>query len=499
VLRAYKIPPLLLFAIVLMLAVCELAEGTSLAFVFMMVVALLSIGLTYNLLGGLGTFSGIMFITFAARNIVISQFAKVFLLEAADKNLEAPQLTISIYAVFYLFAMLGCYMFGNFRFKLPQPIEPTTRTRLGLLYAIALPLGIVGVIFTAIYGANYQSAENTEYGWQHAVGNALAPLLLFAIVLAVDLRLKKTAGRHSFGFLAFIPWIGASFIGICDSVRTAVLMPTVVYFLTCHLRGYRFRIRHYATALAGLAFFAAFLSPLMLFARGLTRDQRFMDRIRITLNIIQSIHDPRELTSSVEGGVEQSGMQREQYYDAPGTFTLSRFSLIKADSIVIAACADGFHYGLEPTRIDLLKSIPSFLYKNKPRDESGQDYIGRISGMSEDAQGLTAPAISAVGDSFGAFGWPGVILFPFLCFPLFFDVFESIFDFSRPWGTVAFGMCFVYFGEMMVNRYLPLLIRNPLLIIGFSYLLTAVLELVPVRSDREFDTSSDPLPDVSGD
>jgi hypothetical protein len=493
-LRAYKIPPLALFVTVLLLAGGELAAGTSLAFVSMMMVALVSIGLTYNQVGGLGTFSGIMFIAFAMRNIVISQFAKVLLFEPADKNLEAPQLTIAVYAVFYLFAMVGSYLFGNFRFKLPRPIEPTTQSRLGLLYAIALPLGAIGVVLTAVYGAAYQSDENIQYGPQHALGIALSPLLLFAVVLAVELRLRKTKGRHSFGVLAFIPWLGATFIGFSDSVRTALLLPTVVYFVACHLRGYRFRLRHYALGIVGLASFTFFLSPFLLYARGFTANQRFTDRIQITLDILRTVHNPRILETAVEAQVERTNAEREQYYDAPGTFTLSRFSLIRADSNVIYATANGFHYGLIPTEIDLLRSIPSFLYKNKPRYEGGQDYIGRISGISGDASGVTAPAISAVGDSYGAFGWAGVVLFPFLCFPLFFSVYESIFDFARPWGTVAFGASFVYFGELMVGRYIPLLIREPLLIIAFSYFLALIVGFVPVRADRRTSGAVETLP-----
>jgi hypothetical protein len=499
VLRAFKIPPLVLFASVLLLAGGELAAGTSLAFVSLMVVALVSIGITYNQLGGLATFSGIMFITFAMRNIVISQFAKVFLFEAADKNLESPQLTISVYAVFYLFAMLGVYLFGEFRFDLPRPIEPTTQTRLGLLYAFALPFGIIGVVLTAIYGANYQSEANAQYGPQHALGIALAPLLLFAVVLAVDMRLKKTNGRHSFGLLALIPWAGATFIGLSDSVRVASLMPTVVYFGACHLRGYRFRMRHYGAAFVGLSFFGFFLSPFLLYARGFTANQRFTDRIEITLNLLRTIHDPRMLANLAGEHIMRSTVLREQYYDAPGTYTLSRFSLIQADSIVVAACANGLHYGLVPTEIDLRKSIPSFLDKNKPRYDSGQDYIGRITGMAGDASDVTAPAISAVGDSYGAFGWLGVILFPFLGFPLYFSVYESIFDFSRPWGTVAFGMSFVSFGEMMINRYIPLLVRDPLIILGFSYLLAWIIGFVPVRADHRAGARVESLPAVSGD
>ena len=133
-LRSYKISPLSLIAVISCLMVGEIASGTSIYFVTMMAVAMLSIGLTYNLLGGLSTLSGMIFAMFALRTIVISQIAKVLLFEAADKNLEAPELTIYIYAMFYLSAFVGVLFLGKIRLRLPKPMEPTTIDQENIIY-----------------------------------------------------------------------------------------------------------------------------------------------------------------------------------------------------------------------------------------------------------------------------------------------------------------------------------------------------------------------------
>jgi len=482
-LRAYKLSPIVLCSALAFLVAGELACGTGLFFVTMMFVAMLSIGVTYNLLGGLSSFSGIIFAGFALRTIVVSQFAKVLLLEAADKNLELPQLTISVYAVFYLSALLGTFIYGRTRLRLPKPWEPETSAHSTILYSIALVAGLIGTIVYETYAGAVEGQEQI-YNGTRSFALALSPLLLFSLIMAVDMRIARTKGRHSFGMGAFIPWLTLTAVGFVDSVRTNILVPSIVYAVTCYLRGYRFRMRHYVVLIAGAAVFTAILSPLALYSRNYARGMPLNERVYKTLYILTIFHDPRQLAASVETAFEESTGSREQYFSLPGTYLLSRFSLIRADSNVIEACAHGVHYGLGAVKIELINAVPSFLYKNKPRNVSGEDYIGHISGMSPDNDELGYPQISAVGDSYGAFGWPGVILFPFLCFPIVFVVFESMFDLSRPWGTVALGMTMFAFGEFMLDRFLPLVIRTPLYLILLSYFVGWIAKIVPVEGDH---------------
>src|ERR1035441_1343774 len=114
-LKPYKIPLVLLFITIALLALGELANGTSLYFVAMMAGTMLCIGTTYNILGGLGTIGGIAFSVLALLTFVISQFAKVILFESAIQNLEAPQLTITVYLLFYFSVMVGSFVFGRIR------------------------------------------------------------------------------------------------------------------------------------------------------------------------------------------------------------------------------------------------------------------------------------------------------------------------------------------------------------------------------------------------
>lgn len=485
VVRAYRIPPLVLLGCVLGLAGGELASGTSLNFVSMMTIAMLSIGITYNQLGGLSSFSGIIFTAFALRTIVISQFAKVALWEAADKNLEVPALTISIYAVFYFSAMLGVWAFGHLRFRLPKPLEPSEKD-IYPLYAICLSIGLAASLAVEFYTSAYSSDE-TNFNQTRSLGIAFAPLLLLALVVAVDRRIRSTEGRHSFGLAAAVPWLAAVFFGFIDSVRTAMLAPSIVYVAVCFLRGYRFRLRHYIAMGAVVLLFFTVISPLALYSRGLVAGRTLRNRVLFSYQALSVLND----RSALMAETDQTQGSREEYFSRRGTYVLSRLSLIRADSTIVDAAAGGARYGFMPTLIAAAEAVPRFLYKNKPTYTNAQDYIGHFAGMAPDGLTNTYTQFSAVGDSFGAFGWLGVILFPFFVFPLIFIIYESMFDLSQPWGTVMLGMMFFGFGEMMVHRSVGMILRDPIYLVLLSYLIGGIAKGVSKPARATFSSMPD--------
>jgi hypothetical protein len=483
--RAFKIPPLLLCGAVMFLGVGEIAAGTDILFVALMMLTTFCIGMAYNQLGGVSTFSGILFTVFALRTIVISQVAKVLLFEPAHKHLQNPILTISVYALFYVCAFIGIFLFAGFRVKLPKPAEPETQKHYGLLYAFALCGGVFGTVLYELNGGGYGEQGKTIYNAWHSAGIALSPLLLFSVVLAIDMRLRRSNGRHSVDLLVIVPWVIETFVGFGDTVRVTMLSATVVYFATCVFRGYRFRKRHYAAGAIGALGFIFLLSPIAVYARNFTEGLTWSGRIYQSTSVISEvIHNP-DMLLNIEGKLTEKGNPNfSNYFTGSGVSILNRFSLIGPDSTVVYACAGGLHYGLAAVIIDFKIAIPSFLYKDKPREESGQDYIGRISGMSGDSPGVTFPAISLVSDSYGAFGWLGVIVVPLVLVPALFVQVESMYDISRPWGIVAFGLYFLPFGEMMLGRFFSLMVRTPLYLLAFSYVLSFLIRTVPTRGER---------------
>src|ERR1019366_5590059 len=168
---------------------------------------MLCIGITYNILGGLGSIGGIAFSVFALVTFVISQFAKVILFESANQNLEAPELTIAVYLMFYFCIMLGTFVFGRVRLPLPKPLEPRTDKQMNLMYLFSL---VVGTLATFILAGGELLTGGGDESTSHSFAVGFQGLLLFAVVLAVQSRLRRSNGLHSVDMKVLIPWIIAS-------------------------------------------------------------------------------------------------------------------------------------------------------------------------------------------------------------------------------------------------------------------------------------------------
>lgn len=487
-LHPLKIPSSLLFVTVALLAACEIATGTPVAFVAFMAGTLICAGITYNLLGGLGSISGMAFTAFAASSIVISQFAKVLFAERADRPLESPLLTIQVYFVFYFCNMVGTFVYRSLRVRLPRPLEPATTAQASLQYNVAL---IVGAVTSFLYERLETSTNPEDHATlAHSIGLAFSPLLLLSLVIAIQATIRKSGGRHSIGIKAAIPAIITIAFGFLETSRSRIILPAVVYLFTCYASGYRLRRKHYLTIAAGLAFFLYILSPFEIYARGPMRQLGFRDRIYEGFHLIQTIPPWTVVQQASLGGVESGS--REEYFDRPGTFVLSRLSAIRADSNMINACSSGFHYGFTALSIDFRRNMPRFLVKNKPEND-GNSYTGRVTGVNPDNVDNGDFVLTAISDSYGAFSWLGVVVVALFLFPAIFTVYESMFDMRKPWGIVATGAFCFQFAEVNLSGVFTLLFRAPIAIIVLSYIVGLVIRMIPVKGDSGATAQDVPL------
>jgi hypothetical protein len=480
----WTLSPLVVFAFVVFLFTGEMLSGTSLHFAGMASLALLCACVTYNVLGGLGSMSGIAFARFALSTLVISQVGKVLVLERADRNLDTPEVVISVYALVFFSAMLGTMMFSRLRVPLPRPVEPETPAQAQYLYVLALIGGLVGITLGFLFG---------EKSVAHGISLILRYLVPFPLVLAVDHRIRTTDGRHSFGWMAFWPTIAMELEGFLGASRQAFVEPFAIIFLTCYLRNFRFRKRHLAIATGLGAGFFLFVSPFYLYARSWRESPTFGE---LASTMIQTLEQAPSHWSTIRydvGGAASENPQAVNYFSSPSAVTLNRFALIGPDSTLISACAAGFHYGFTALRLDLLISIPRVIYPNKPDIGSGQ-YLGQLDGQEEGIETSSHSTITAIADSYGGFSWLGVVVYGFLVLPAVFVIYESMFDMRGPWGTVAAVYLLIELTEGSVGHVLlDVMIKDPIFILALSWGTMWIVRMLPVTGDRTVAVRRDSL------
>ena len=470
-LNPFKLSPIVLLSAVAVFVVGELLTGTSINFVMPMAVTMVCIGITYNILGGLASIGGLAFSALALRTIVISQIGKIVLVEPADQNLEAPQLTITIYMVFYICLMLGTFVFGRIRLGLPRVWEPVTEAQTSKLYNISMILGSLAFLSMSMSGGGEQAAGR-------AFGLAFSNLLLFSLVLGVQSQIRATDGLHSFGIKAFVPWLICVLAGIVGTSRGGIIIPSLAYALACYASGFRFRRKHYIAAVVGVVVMVAVVSPFAMYARQF-RGGTLREGVMTIYNSIVSMPDWTVVKESSQEA-EDAGEGRSNYFSRPGTFVLSRLSLIRKDSNLISACSGGYHYGFIALKADLLLLIPNFLYRDKPTIRSN-GFIGHVSGMTADDMDINHTTTTAIGDSFGAFGWMGVVLTGLLAFPTAIVVYESMFDLRGPWGTVTLGILCSSLPESNLGSLAGLTLRMPIDLLLLSLFLWTIVRFLPSK------------------
>jgi len=468
-----RLSPITILCATAIVAVGELAIGTRPEFVLAVIVIFVCSGLTFNMLDGFTSLAGILFSEFALRTIVISQFVKVVLFERADQNLEAPYLTITLYAIFYFCVMLSVFVLRRFRFPVPKPFDPVSDAHAQKLYVISLIVGAAATVVAAVVTLNpTQSSTGIR-----TASMQLSTLLLFAVVVAVDRRITNSAGRRSIGWDAVIPILLLQVMSFLATARESFLAPVLVYYIYAYARGYRFGKLHFAFAAVFATVFLAVISPLYLFNKGAIGQLYFQDRVDVSVNLLK---DRRALQGiGAREIVDNETEHRFEYYSATNNSVINRFALVRPDSDLISACAGGYRYGWATVKIDMLYALPHFLYPNKPADAPGI-ITGHVSGLNNDWQGNASTAFSAIADAYAGFGVLGVVFFGLFGLPLFLLICRRTFDIGRPWGIVALGMTIPTFGEWFVGRTLVNIVELPLLLFGLSWLVGVVALLVPV-------------------
>ncbi|HTX42880.1 MAG TPA: hypothetical protein VMD25_13675 [Acidobacteriaceae bacterium] len=482
--RRFTLSPLVILGLVNFLILGELVSGTGLYFVGMMAIAVLSICLTYNLLGGLGTIGGIAFTSLALNSIVISQFAKVAMFEAADLNLRNPDLTITVYAVFYLSLLAGTFLFGWIRVRLPRPLEPTSSSHSNALYIVSL---VVGFIATFALAAAALAGRKAQESIGHGFSRAFSYLLLFSLVLAVDQRIRDTEGRHCFGWAALWPSLAIAAFGFLGASRQGFVEAPLIVTVTCYLRGYKFRRKHYLAGVAFVAVLFLIVSPYYLWSRSWRNQEHSVgSELSVMTNLLVSAPSQWEsIRETVLSEMSQSSENGGEYYSRAGTVTLNRLALIAPDSALIDACSRGFHYGWPVVESDLLSGFPHFLRRGTTVPIEGAWYRASIAGLQSSDEENVFISMTGIADSYGAFGWVSVIFFPLLVIPAVFVVYDSMFDLSRPWGTVAVvTLIFEFIVASMGAMISSVLIMTPVYLLAISWFIGRIAGVFSLGSGR---------------
>lgn len=480
--RRYLIPLPWLVCATIVLAVGELVVGTAPIFIPLVSACVLLCGLTYNVFGGACTFAGIIFAQFALRTIVLSQVVKVAIAEPAEKYLEAPILTITVYVAFYASVLFGAYVWQHVLPSFRGAWEFEKISHLKMLYLVLLVAGLGSAVIQVVF-ESYMSGSGLGRVLKQSV-QVSQGLMLLSCIVAVDIVVRESKGRHSVDWRLLVP-AAYYLVGVATSgERKTAGIFLVVYVATCVLRQYHFRAKHYLSLCAAAIVMVTWVNPVCLYLKQVTYNKSMVERVKA----LGQIYEVPLAEMKKEGDKylsNEEGMSRESYFENTHVAMLNRLALIRVDSNLISVCADGYHYGWTTMAIEAVLHTPYFLNRSKSAAHKDSSYFtGPLTGIdSGESEGSGEAVLSPIADAFGSFSWLGIFLFGAAGGSFLLTCASKIYDTSKVWGTLAAAGMMANAGEGSMGGFIFGMIRIFVMVFIMSVFFYWIVTHIPARGE----------------
>lgn len=241
---------LVLLGLATLLFVAQITLGTAIEFAMAVFLTFFIVILTLRSIG-YGSVGGLMLIIIVSDYLVISQLLKVWLFQAADTNLRAPDTTsfvllLGISAVCAA-AIVVSKLLGN-RKVIRFDTSPET---LAWVRNISLVLGLFFLVVKRSYGVTAEGEGN--YGGIVGIASQLGTIFSFPIVAETWRVLKLSGGRRSTSLWLFAIVGALTLQGFLANSKELTAIPFLMYVVAAAT--YRGYISRQHLAAVGVALF----------------------------------------------------------------------------------------------------------------------------------------------------------------------------------------------------------------------------------------------------
>lgn len=389
--------------------IIQLLQGTSIIFASNILFFNLCWGFACNLLGGLATVEGWLVLLFGLRHVGISQFAKMFLGQAADTGLDDPELTGMVYSWGILSVLIVSGIVSKFNLAMRGYVKPHTSESSSFCHWVVFGIGMMGMAARTI-----QARVSVLY--LLPILNLLTyfqPLTFLGLIYSLNKTLKQSHGRYFLNLSSAIMLLVCFGYGAVEASKQYMFEPIMVVFLTFVFGEFVVKTRHLVWG--GLVVFLVvnILTPLSNHGRYDYRKESFSDTIPSLIDYLyknfSSLENYASYRKSIENTYEESDLAERSYYGKSYPL-LERFSLIHDADNLIANYKFREHEGFAFfwDRVHLLpRSLTGKWIKD---DDIKGDELAKISGLISEDNDSTAVSFGFIAEGFAIFGWWGGIV-----------------------------------------------------------------------------------------
>jgi hypothetical protein len=420
----------ILFATILVSA--QQLQGTDLVFSVYAYLFVIVAALAFNTTGGFTRPSG-GYVFFYSLGVVVGLTGKAIVGEAADSNLESPNLTMQVFLGGITAMWVAVY------------IARKLRTREALLQNIVKPKDMrnatLGCAFTGITIAVLITFIPHGSGSVLSALNQVNQFLPMAIILGTTHQIRRSGGTSAlsiFILLAAILMFGYS--GVMSFSKSGMFTPLLCWVITAASMRFRMRL-HYIVVLAFLFFILVYyFVPFSQYGRdaegtGINAEGNF----KVSVRLLQDLGKVREeyLEQRAEADLNGTG---SYYNESQGL--LDRLQILKPDDGLIAVTEERGTYGLAPIWWNFTNLIPHVFYPNKPQFLMGNIYAHEAGGILGDDDVSTGISFTPSGEAYHLAKWEGIFVVAPILWIMLFTLFDSLCGDVRksPWGLLIIAV-----------------------------------------------------------
>jgi len=392
----------------LTLMVVQLLMGTSPVFAIGVFYFIIVTSVSFNLAGGMNTFSGSFIAFMALETIIISQVAKLFYGQAADTNLMTPLTTIAVYD-----AGISCVLFAAFitsKYKRKHPIfnaDSDGNRLVGMSIASSI-IGIVSLLLVGLYG--FEGDLSVKKGDIFGYLNQFGGFVPLGVLLGTAFIIRKSNGTRSARWWTILPMIFLTLDGIALETKTGIFQPALMWLLVCAAYGYKLNKKQVIGVLSVAIFAAYIIFPVVQYMRGFTRTGDLINRGKLVFQYLadNSLLSIRENYIATEQ-LKEEGSADGYFYFGTDKGMLDRMSLIEMEDAIIYRTEVSVPRGAGPMVDGFLSMVPRVIWSDKAKWEAGSismvNVMGREIGILAPTDETTYISFSTFGSTFFMVGW----------------------------------------------------------------------------------------------
>jgi hypothetical protein len=416
--------PVFFFAVVL--CAVQLLQGTNAIFSLCCFFYVLVAASAFNVAGGFTRTSGAFVFFNSVLAVILGLCMKAYLGEAADTNLLAPVLTITVYLFGMCMMFVAVYLTRKFATKRALLGKMVTDSNMQTATVGCLIAGILMSLASFVIPAGSGSVLSAL--------NQLNRFYPMAIILGVINSIRRSGGTRSInppilisGFLMFV-------IGVLGFSKEGMFAPFACWVIAAASQRYKISRWQVAGSVLATIFLFRYLVPYAQYGRNF-REEGGGPSVATSYYLLSNLGYVRQQYLDLAADSYEERVLG--YYNKPqGLF--DRLQMLSIDDALIDHTAQFGTFGLYPIVASFENVVPHFIWKDKPNILIGNVYAHEV-GLLAESDESTGISFSSTATAFHIIGWPGIFLLaPAIWFLLFF-IFDSLCGDVRksPWGLLV--------------------------------------------------------------